>query len=209
MKTSRVVAPAEWAPKLTIEIVPISTLFHNVVFPSLPNENFRITCEPPTDNSTWNLWLENRRTRLQYELSVICLKNYGPEDIPAPLVCYLLQKALASCEVVNDKKKEQEEDAQVDCVYSTEGITINLTLNMSSLWFPVYSFVLTKKDVGEIEIIKSQLKDALEEIQKLRNEARYERYSCMHVCTYIHAYIYSLQKETNLSLTGLKQLTRG
>jgi hypothetical protein len=128
---------------------------------------------------------------------VICLKNYGPEDIPAPLVCYLLQKALASCEVVNEKVarlKTQEEDAQVDCVYSTEGVTINLTLNMSSLWFPVYSFVLAKKEVGEIEIIKSQLKDALEEIQKLRNEARYERYSSMHLCmyfTHIYKYIYT------------------
>lgn len=174
MKISK--AHAEWAhPKITIQIVPISTLFHNVVFPSLPNESFRITCEPPTENSTWKLWLENRRTRLQYELSVISLKNYGPEDIPAPLVCHLLQKTLATCEVVSGKQKEQEEDAQVDGVFSTEGITIYLTLNMSSLWFPVYSFVLTKKDVGEIEIIKSQLKDALEEIQKLRNEARYER----------------------------------
>jgi hypothetical protein len=146
--------------------------FNNIVFPSRPKESFRVTFQPLEDNNKWNLWLENKRTRLQYELSVNNLKNHGPEGVPAPIVGSLLQKALANCEATNYGKKSQEEDVQVDCTYSIEGIAINLTLNMSSVWFPVYSFALVKKDVGEIEFIKSQLKDSLEEIHNLQKKSQ-------------------------------------
>jgi hypothetical protein len=144
--------------------------FNNIVFPSRPKESFRVSFEPLEDNNKWKLWLENKRTRLQYELSVCNLKKHGPEGVPANIVGSLLQKALANCEATNKEKKIQDEDIQVDCAYSIEGVTIDLTLNMSSLWFPVYSFALIKKDVGEIEIIKSQLKDSLEDIQTLQKK---------------------------------------
>lgn len=104
------------------------------------------------------------------------MENHGHEGVPATIVYSLLLKALATCEVINDSpKKEQEEDAKVDCNYSAEGININLTLNMCSLWFPAYTFALKQKDVGEIEIIKSQLKDAFEKIQTLENNNNSER----------------------------------
>mmetsp|Transcript_25799 Transcript_25799/g.24643 ORF Transcript_25799/g.24643 Transcript_25799/m.24643 type:complete len:325 (-) Transcript_25799:372-1346(-) len=153
--------------------------FNNVIFPSFPEERFRITCEPLNNSNRWNLWLENRRTKLQYELSVISLKSHGPDGVPAPIVCSLLLKALSICEGSNDEEDEEGEDVKkkaddlkLDCTYSAEGITIDLTLNMSSLWLPVYSFTLAKKDVNEVEIIKSQLKDALEEIKKLKSKSK-------------------------------------
>mmetsp|Transcript_34763 Transcript_34763/g.33089 ORF Transcript_34763/g.33089 Transcript_34763/m.33089 type:complete len:137 (+) Transcript_34763:717-1127(+) len=124
--------------KSASEVATAPAEFNDVIFPSRPKEGFRITCGPLNEKERWNLWLENKRTRLQYELLEIRVENYGKEMVPATIVYSLLLKALATCEVTKDGNKMEVQDAQVDCEYSVEGITINLTLNMCS-----FSFILT------------------------------------------------------------------
>ena len=147
----------------------------NVVFESLEEDSFRVSLRS-NDDGGCHIWLENRRDKRQYSITVTDLKEHSGEGAglaPAPVVFALLKKSLENCVSAADSKGKVEEEVDMcppvaDAEATSAGINLKLTLNMSNTYYPVFTFALAQLEVDAVEVLKSQLKDAREEIEVLK-----------------------------------------
>lgn len=153
---------------------PIEPFEFNHLNLTSPSELFRFKLDKNATSGKLKLWMENRRTKDQWEAAVDeDVSSYGPVGVPHHALFHFLEKALAQHDVGGTAPVEDtpitKVDVSVQCAIMNNGfVTLTLTLVMSSLWNNEYKFLLEPRKVELIDVLKSKLVDAEEAIANLQ-----------------------------------------
>jgi hypothetical protein len=148
-----------------------------VVFPSLPDTGFRVSHQMNPDEGSHEIRCENRTTHQQWQAAVKDISDIAPEDlkIPFPVILNYFYQALVNNN--NDEKSETESsksaaassaNCSIDMENCNGGINLVLTVEITEFWCPEFTFNLLPVGLDRTDLLESQLRDAQEEIIKLK-----------------------------------------
>jgi len=156
--------------KKEVERKTFTREFFKVKFPSLERESFRVSVSAVSDGII--LWLENKKNKAQWQATLNNIDECGDTYIPEAAVLAFLQKGLEFIDeaVLDEDRKAEKDDPCVDLLMIDGEAILKLVLSISGIWKPEFAFTLLPLALEKVDILNAQLRDALEEIDELRNE---------------------------------------
>lgn len=161
----------------------------SVTFPSLPaaDKVFRVRTHEAEEGI--DLTIENKRTYEQWQCTVKSIQDHGP-DIQMPTEVFLSTLSLAF-EINNEDYKEEPEvdDPNIDMEVEDGGMLLTLTLRVSRVWKPEYSFKMVPVALKPVDTLSAQVRDIQEDISELkeiagRSSRNFLSVACKTSCAY-------------------------
>ncbi|KAF0690577.1 Aste57867_18024 [Aphanomyces stellatus] len=144
----------------------------SVKFASQPaSDTFRVQLRTTTAGDVpVKLWLENKRTKHQWECTVEDVKAHAPKDanyvLPAAVVLAGLKAALLA---KDGEGKTPCNDCDVDLEgTSTDAMVVVLTMKAFGGLTASYSFGLTPLAVAKTDVLEAKIRDLEEEVAALK-----------------------------------------
>lgn len=157
--------------KRSLAVHVVETFEFNHLNLTEKHDLFRCKLDKNATTNKLMLWMENRRTKDQWEAPVEeDVTTYGPSGVPHHALFHFLEKALGKYDIGGVASADDTPLTKADVVVAVLNnghVSISLTLTMSALWSNEYKFLLSPKTVEPIEVLASRLHDAEETINRL------------------------------------------
>lgn len=152
--------------------------YENLRFDSFPGEEFRLTFHPVDKKNTHMLWMEGKRGKGQWSAEISeDVSKYGPAGVPKDALFAFLRTALKAHETATTADDcaagaEKGPMVTIKCTLDqcNKSIGLELTVKISEAWSNVYTMILAPKEVSKAEVMAAKLRDAEEEIIRLKTE---------------------------------------
>lgn len=146
--------------------------FDALRFDNFPGEEFRFTFREAEKSNIHHVWMESKRAKYQWTADLADdVSKYGPSGVPANALFDFLRVALSERnfgEPVSTAEKGPQ--LTVTCMMDqcSKAITLELIVLFTEAWSNVYKFVLAYKEISKAEVLAAKLRDAEEEIARLK-----------------------------------------
>jgi len=175
------------AEKASFEVI-------NVLFHSITNDTFRVKVRHERKEIV--IWIESKKTRKQYEVTINDITENGLIGIPESAVVLFIQKALESCvshkddlvksprskSVTRNRKRNADEllnesssacdsngiGSNIDLQVHQDKAVLSMLIDFGGMWRQECMFELRSVPLEPVDILSAQLRDAQEEIASLK-----------------------------------------
>ena len=139
--------------------------FSEVHFRSSPTTTFRVSVSCGGGITT--LWVENRRTREQWQLEVESMSHHGPALAPDEEIVRMLTTALRSRD--GDPKEAGLKDPEVNAVLDPHDLLqLALTVYVTDTYSPQLVFTMHKLVIDPVTKLGSRVIDLEEDVHRLK-----------------------------------------
>eukprot|EP01031_Cornospumella_fuschlensis_P031745 gene31745-38370_t len=149
--------------------------FSSIRFPAQKKDTFRATLT--TVNEGVLIWVENKKTKQQWQTTVTDMAQCGPAGFPEDAVIAFMKEALDLAAEGETKEADGKPLAtcsdcpSVDFEIGGEEVTLTLTISIGRVWKPEFVFSLLPVALDKINVLEAKLRDAQEELEHLRAKA--------------------------------------
>jgi len=175
------------AEKASFEVI-------NVLFHSITNDTFRVKVRHERKEIV--IWIESKKTRKQYEVTINDITENGLIGIPESAVVLFIQKALESCvshkddlvksprskSVTRNRKRNADEllnesssacdsngiGSNIDLQVHQDKAVLSMLIDFGGMWRQECMFELRSVPLEPVDILSAQLRDAQDEIASLK-----------------------------------------
>ncbi|KAH9089139.1 hypothetical protein LEN26_019246 [Aphanomyces euteiches] len=168
------------SPKAEVDAIPpaleVALELSSVKFESYePADVFRVQLSTTGNSLPISIWMEAKRSKLQWKCDVQDFANHAPADakyvLPVSTVLAALQAALtAKTKHKLDGENSKDKSLQIDMF--KDGSELRLSLEIEALFgmHARYEFTLKQVEVQRIDILEAKLRDLTEQIEVLAKE---------------------------------------
>eukprot|EP01031_Cornospumella_fuschlensis_P039391 gene39392-47950_t len=146
--------------------------FNSIRFPAQKKDTFRATLT--TVNEGVLIWVENKKTKQQWQTTVTDMAQCGPAGFPEDAVIAFMEEAFELAaegetkEAVGKPLATSSDCPSVDFEIGGEEVTLTLTISFGRAWKPKFVFSLLPVALDKIDVLEAKLRDAQEELEHLR-----------------------------------------
>eukprot|EP01031_Cornospumella_fuschlensis_P031747 gene31747-38373_t len=148
--------------------------FSSIRFPAQKKDTFRATLT--TVNEGVLIWVENKKTKQQWQTTVTDIAQCGPAGFPEDAVIAFMKKAFELAAEGDETKEAEGKPAatssdcpSVDFEIGGEEVTLTLTISIGGVWKPEFVFSqFLPVALDKIDVLEAKLRDAQEELEHLR-----------------------------------------
>ncbi|KAG9414589.1 hypothetical protein AC1031_007996 [Aphanomyces cochlioides] len=144
-----------------------------VKFVSQPGTDaFRVQVFTTDDDVPMKIWIENKRSKDQWECVVKDVAEHAPKGakyvLPSPVVVVSLLTALSA-----KPKGDKEDECSVDLKPESNGsVTLALTMKALKRLSAEYLFTMTRLEVATTDVLEAKIRDLQEEIVQQQTALR-------------------------------------
>jgi hypothetical protein len=154
---------------------------NHVVFPSQPDESFRVKHSLSRKEDETILWVESKKSHQQWQCAISDIKSSDPPgiELPKEIVFGAAKKAILESESRQGAKSATSEAPFADLVICNGGIELIIEMSLWGLRVYRYIFQLLPVALDPVDILSSQLRDTRDEIARL--QGRNQEAVCLNV----------------------------
>ncbi|KAF0742732.1 hypothetical protein Ae201684_002432 [Aphanomyces euteiches] len=142
----------------------------SVKFTSQPGTDaFRVQISTTDDDVPLKIWLENKRSKEQWECTVKDVAEHAPRGATYVLPSAVVVTSLLTALSAPTSQANESEKCSVDLKPATNGgVTLVLTMKAFGQLTAEYSFKMTKLEIATTDVLEAKIRDLQEEIAELK-----------------------------------------
>lgn len=147
---------------------------NHVVFPSQPDESFRVKHSLGPEGDDTVLWVESKKSHQQWQCTLSDVKSHGPSgmELPKEIVFGAMKKAVTESGSHPGAKAATSDAPFADLIICNGGIELIVEMSLWGLSECRYIFQLLPVALDPVDILSAQLRDARDEIARLQRRTQ-------------------------------------
>ncbi|EQC28122.1 hypothetical protein SDRG_14082 [Saprolegnia diclina VS20] len=136
--------------------------YNHVEFPSTKEGPHRATLKTNAAQTCAAIWLESKKTKLQWECVIEDLAKLLTTDfaLPSAVILCAIKDGLAAIDGPNAPEASDEiSSSTVDLVLEKDALALGLCIHLSPVWTVKYRFEMAPIEVKLIDILEARIRD--------------------------------------------------